>query len=399
MAGLYGRLAKKTGKKTIMLISLTSYTLGGILFTVVCYYHEIFDVRWIWLTPFFDVIGGGYSIVTSFSYTFISESIDKKRLSAYYYKLSAAQMAAWFVALCISSILLRRHVYVQCILGAVILSLTIPLCCMLPSKKGPPSQETSESSALLSAAPTLAPLAIDDEDGPLIWTIMRSLRTNARHLVSLIHEIMSSSALIRTTMFTFFMITVGIAIKLVFVQWTSFTYGWILAEVHVITAFEMIITSIILLTLPTVSHNIIKPRLGGSVSDVDLFVAKISAGLHVVGILCLGFAPGKVSYIVAMTIYKLGIGLVDAVRSYATGLLETKEEVEQLYIGMGMVEMLGGMVATAAWSGLFSTVIGKGYLVSRLPFLASSVILVASCACIWLLGRFGLKKSKAVGDF
>lgn len=108
----------------------------------------------------------------------------------------------------------------------------------------------------------------------------------------------------------------------------------------------------------------------------------------------MGFAPEKVTYILALTLWKLGHGLVDALRSYVTGLLENKEDLEQLYMGIGMVETLAGMIATAAWSGLFAMVLGKGYFVSRLPFVISSVALLGCCACVWVLGKFGVKKTK-----
>lgn len=111
-----------------------------------------------------------------------------------------------------------------------------------------------------------------------------------------------------------------------------------------------------------------------------------------VGILCIGFAPTKVSYIVGVTVWRLGHGLMDALRSYVTGLLENKEDVEQLYLGIGMVETLGAMIATAAWSELFATVLKKGYLLSRLPFMETSVILLGCCACIRVLGRFESRK-------
>ena len=107
---------------------------------------------------------------------------------------------------------------------------------------------------------------------------------------------------------------------------------------------------------------------------------------HVVGILCIGFAPTNASYVVGVTVWRLGHGLLDALRSYVMGLLENKEDIEQLYLGIGMVETLGAMIATAAWSGLFAKVLVQGYLLSRLPFMASSMILLGCCACIWMLG-------------
>ena len=197
---------------------------------------------------------------------------------------------------------------------------------------------------------------------------------------------LASSSLSRTTLFTFFLLTCGANIRVVFVQWPSVTYGWILAEVQAIISYEAVISSILFLILPTISHKILKPRLGGSVSEVDLFVTKFSAVAHVVGILCIGFAPTNASYVVGVTVWRLGHGLLDALRSYVTGLLENKEDIEQLYLGIGMVETLGAMIATAAWSGLFAKVLGQGYLLSRLPFMASSMILLGCCACIWMLG-------------
>ncbi|KAG4437358.1 hypothetical protein IFR05_007164 [Cadophora sp. M221] len=416
MAGPYGKIARVIGKRPIMFMNVTSYTLAGAYFTLICewapiskwflklisgfqgYYHEVFDVRWIYLTPMFDILGGGDIILTSFSYTYISESIEHKRLSTFYYKLSAGQMAFSFLALCVSSVLLRKHVYAQCVLGGVTLAATIPLCCLLPAKQEV-SQQSSETSSLLATTLPPTPLTMDLEDGALFWTIMRSLRTNARHSLSSFRDIFYSSSLSRTTMFTFFMLTMGYGVRVVFIQWPSVTYGWILAEVHVVISYEMVISATILLTLPTISHKILKPRLGGSVSEVDLFVAKFSAVAHVLGILCVGFAPGKVSYILALMVWKLGHGLMDALRSYVTGLLETKEDVEQLYLGIGMMETLGGMIATAAWSGLFAKVLGKGYLVSRLPFMISAVLLLGGYVCVWVLGRFGHKKSKTAGEF
>ncbi|PVH87419.1 hypothetical protein DL98DRAFT_635069 [Cadophora sp. DSE1049] len=350
MAGPYGKLARRIGKKPIMFMNLISYTLAGAYFAVVCYYHEIFDVRCIYLTPLFDIFGGGYVVFSSFTYTYISESIDQERFG-FLYKLSAGEM---------------------CLLGFICLGATIPFCCLLPNTRrkhkqnsqdsncSTKSPQSSETSSLLSTAPPFAPLPMDIEDGPMFWTIMTTLRTKARNSISTCREVLASSSLSRTTMFTFFLLTCGANIRVVFVQWPSVTYGWILAEVHAIISYEAVISSILFLTLPTISHKILKPRLGGSVSEVDLFVTKFSAVAHVVGILCIGLAPTKASYIVGVTVWRLGHGLMDALRSYVTGLLDNKEDVEQLYLGIGMVETLGAMIATASWSGLFAKVLGKG---------------------------------------
>jgi hypothetical protein len=68
--------------------------------------------------------------------------------------------------------------------------------------------------------------------------------------------------------------------------------------------------------------------------------------------------------------------------------MENKEAVEQLYMGIGMVETMAGMVATASWSGDFSRVLGMGYWFLRAPFLVSSCILLLAFGGVCVLGRF-----------
>ncbi|KAG4424675.1 hypothetical protein IFR04_002208 [Cadophora malorum] len=80
MAGPYGKLARRVGKKPVMFMNLITYTSAGAYFTLICYFHEIFDVRFIYLTPLFDIFSGRYVMFSSFIYTYTSVSIDQKRL-------------------------------------------------------------------------------------------------------------------------------------------------------------------------------------------------------------------------------------------------------------------------------------------------------------------------------
>ena len=82
----------------------------------------------------------------------------------------------------------------------------------------------------------------------------------------------------------------------------------------------------------------------------------------------MALAPGRVTYIVAISVYTLGSGVLDSLRSFATGLVGGRDEVENLYLGMGFATTLGGMVASALWSGVLSAVLGKGWVLERIPF-------------------------------
>ncbi len=58
----------------------------------------------------------------------------------------------------------------------------------------------------------------------------------------------------------------------------------------------------------------------------------------VIGVLCTVFAPTRELLTAAVAIANLGSGVSDAIRSYVTGVIGGKEEVEQLYLGLGIVE-------------------------------------------------------------
>ncbi|PBP28178.1 hypothetical protein BUE80_DR000964 [Diplocarpon rosae] len=347
--------------------------------------------------------------LSSFTYAYISESVNQNQLSDILYKLSAAQMVVSFLGMWLSSLLLRKNVWLQIFVGFVALTISIPVCLLFPhtnqkhtfeiSDSGYSSdsaQQRTETSSLLKVPP-MVPLAIEPEEGT-IWIVLSGLTKSTLQSLALFREMFYSTGLSQMTWIAFFMFRGGTSIDVLLIQWPSITHGWVIAQVNAITAYEMSVASAILLTLPTLSHCFLKPRLGGSILDVDLLVTKISTLAHSVGIIAMGFAPGRFSYILGITVWKLGFGMTDALRSYVTGLATSTEEVEQLYLGIGMVEMLAGILATASWSGIFSHVLGKGYLLTRLPFVGSSVVFFGCLACVCALGRFDDKKRKSSED-
>lgn len=135
----------------------------------------------------------------------------------------------------------------------------------------------------------------------------------------------------------------------------------------------MVVSGIILVSLPNVSHNLLKPRLGSS-SAIDIWICKASVLANAVGVVLIGFAPTRMWFIFSMTVWTMGSGLGASLRSYITGMMDSKEKIEEIYLGIGMMETLASIVATAGWSGVFAEVLGLNYWVMRLPFIMSSMI-------------------------
>lgn len=117
------------------------------------------------------------------------------------------------------------------------------------------------------------------------------------------------------------------------------------------------------------------------------------------GLGLMSVAPNRICYVLALTVCTLSIPLSDSLRSFSTGLISDKEEIEKLYLGIGMLETIGGMIATALWSGLFSSVLGRGWILERIPFWGCLVIIGGIWFVLRMLARFGLVvKSEPDGD-
>lgn len=84
----------------------------------------------------------------------------------------------------------------------------------------------------------------------------------------------------------------------------------------------------------------------------------------------------------------MGSGLGASLRSFCTGMMDSREAIEEIYLGIGMMETLANIVSTASWSAAFSEVLGLSYWVMRGPFLVSAVSLLVVFGCVWVLGTF-----------
>jgi hypothetical protein len=189
-------------------------------------------------------------------------------------------------------------------------------------------------------------------------------------------------------MITYFLLSFANAIDVIFAQWSSLTFSWILADVNAINSLATLVSVIVLLCLPTVS-SILKPHLNNSPFKVELFVTCASVLAIAVGISSMALAPTREMLIAAVVVRNFGSGVWDALRSLVTGLLGGKDEIEQLYLGIGIMETVGGMLGTVAWSAVFREVVGGKSWILRVPYGVNVGLVVCVLGCVVVLGRVG----------
>ncbi len=72
--------------------------------------------------------------------------------------------------------------------------------------------------------------------------------------------------------------------------------------------------------------------------------------------------------VASVVVGNFGAGMYDALRAYVTGILGGKDEIEQFYLGIWIMETVGGMVGTIAWSADIEESVGSLPWVLRVPY-------------------------------
>jgi hypothetical protein len=155
----------------------------------------------------------------------------------------------------------------------------------------------------------------------------------------------------------------------------------------------MIVTALVLLSLPALS-TLLNTHYHNT-SRVDITLTQFFLVFSFLGLLAMALAPTRAAYVAAITIYTFGSGVRDSLRSFSTGLLGGSGEVEKCYLGIGLVETLGGMAASGLWMGIYSGVVGRGWWLARMPFWGALGGLVGMGCVVWRLRRFSMKGTRA----
>jgi hypothetical protein len=52
---------------------MVGVVLSAIVMCIICWFWEVFPLRLIWVTPVFQIIGGGNSVIVSMLFTMIAD--------------------------------------------------------------------------------------------------------------------------------------------------------------------------------------------------------------------------------------------------------------------------------------------------------------------------------------
>lgn len=170
-------------------------------------------------------------------------------------------------------------------------------------------------------------------------------------------------------------------------------FSWELSQVGFLLSLRAFVNFILLLIIvPAVSHYMTE-GLYLSPTAKDLFLARASAILLVVGALLIAASSTVVFTIVGLVVWSLGTGFDALSRSLITTLVD-REHIAQLYAAISIVETAGALAAGPTLAGLYSLGLKWKGAWTGLPFFGLATISFAGGLGVWCFGFLMKKQAK-----
>ncbi|KAB2571179.1 hypothetical protein BFW01_g1791 [Lasiodiplodia theobromae] len=389
----YTRLIPMMGKRKILLLNLCGMTAGAVYSTAVCFFHNFFNIRMIWFTGLFDLIGGGLPVRNALLYTYIAEAVKTGFLSETLYQVSTLNLAMNFLGTALGAVLLDVDIWLLSLLGAGFGALAVPFSLGLAPSGQVEELEASSYGPLLQGedgGENVLLTDVEDEEEEL-----PEPKTIAQTLGAVVMEATRSSSILvdlfrdplaRATLLIYLLDETAIYVRVTLPQWAVKRFDYTLAEANAITSFSIVVNGAVLLLIPLLSRKVLRPFLG-SQQLVDFGIARASLLFNIIGILCVAISPLGAFHILSLAVYSLGSGLTDSLRSLVTEAVGSDEGVRKLYMGISMVETVAGLAGTVLWSSAFSAGIRYGgTALGRIPFFAAAGLFGLG---LWVMGSLG----------
>ncbi|KAK0645710.1 major facilitator superfamily domain-containing protein [Cercophora newfieldiana] len=370
----YGALADRYGRVKILGLSLLGITLYMASMAVVCARPDVFSLKLIWLSPAFQVIGGGTMVANPMLYATVADIVtDEQRSSAFMY-IGSLVMAGSLVARPITYLAMSRSAWFAMWLGIAWLGITTVLAFCIP--------ETLN----VQAAVETDPVAVEtppDGKSPVLRFIATA-RAYVTKTFKTIRWLFWEQRLVGFLLVGLTFETLGKLAQLVSPQYISKRYKLSYSKVNLLQSIDTVTVLVLLLCILPVAGHLLTTKLRLSAREKDLRLAQGSAVVAALGTLVIATADKMSLLVVGMVTFNLGGGYTYLLRGLMTSLV-AGHSIGLLYSCIAFVDTIIFMVAPLLYAWLFNVGLGQGDAWIGLPYLVGGGILVAAAVLVGLI--------------
>ncbi|EGX95999.1 Major facilitator superfamily transporter [Cordyceps militaris CM01] len=363
----YGIIADKYGPNIVLGLVWVGQFLseGGHL--VVCLNPHIFNVRWIYASSCMTLIGGGGATYAAMRFLVGASLVsEKNRTTLFFYMQAYSTSVIFFTGPAVYFIMSRAGPVGAQTVGVLLIALmTIPGFAMPRKLRNTPfvtSPSFPESASFTSRV-------VD-----VFTTTTSTLRLVFGHNLPL-------TLLLGGVVFT----TLGAYETTFRLQYATKRFGWTWAEAGLLSSVVSAANlSMLVLVLPALSWLMLRANL--SALRKDLWLARGSGGLQVLGSFLTALAPTGGTFVAAIALYECNRGYMPSMVSVIVSVAERSAGITQqstVYACVSTMSATGAMLAGPVMASAFRVGLQWGQSWYGLPFLAAG--LLQMCAFLILV--------------
>lgn len=355
----FGWAADRFGRWPIIFLNLTQFTLRALWNQLVAWNWQTIDIRAVWASSVFSLLGGGDIIATNLFYVTIADVTLEGGRAAAFLRLAAVNMSANVVIPPVAAWLMRRSPWIPLWISTACLILAVLVWCIVPETKNYLHQLSPTNSR------PGTPVGEDTAGAPSepAESIPKRWLTQFKSSISFLFTDWRIPALISTFSVH---ILLGQITRLL-LQYTSKRYGLSLSESTLVVTIRNAVQVVLLLfILPYLSKAVIR-IYGICGQKKDLYLGRVSQLLVGVGWICVAASPNVWFAIGSLAITSVGTGAGFLIRSFLTSLLPA-EQIARAYSVVSMIDTLGMMFGSPLLAGLFARGMALGGFWIGLPF-------------------------------
>ncbi|KAI4160902.1 MAG: hypothetical protein LQ342_005328 [Letrouitia transgressa] len=409
MVGLiYAVLSSRVNRKLLLCINISSNIAAKLYYYCICYFYNTFDIRLIWLSSLFDLVGGGKIVFDTLTLAVIAETVQTSSLSSFYFYISSVLTALRMIGFGGGAFLMKHGYWLPIGIGFGVWCTTLPTVLFLritPKEiyQSLPTDSIEEyqletfvikddasDSGFESGSENVDDRNVnvnlgkqgrqgDDDKVSRIF----SGQPETRWKDSLRHTLVEAN-IYRLALSVFFIHELAMGIRDVAEQWVSKRYHLPLQNVSYILSGETLLNAIILFMLPKLS-GLVARKWELAPGEKDLFVASTSVLTAATGALFIAASWNIPLLLVSMAVFASGVGFHDALKSYVVLLIGAEHAVRitRIYMCISILEVLANMVNGPLWAEFYQIGLNIEGVGLALPFILCSSIFLST----WLFLR------------
>ncbi|KAK4168770.1 major facilitator superfamily domain-containing protein [Cladorrhinum sp. PSN259] len=360
----YGMVSDKWGRKPVIYLSLLGVILGQIFTDLVYYFSDFVPLWTVWFSSAFQIIGGGSTILTAMLYTVLADVVPVSERATVFLQLTACFLTSQMIAGPLGGLMMIGDPWyplmgsLACFAVAYLVLWAFPETLHVHDHKADSHEESSLP------------------DVSKLWDKVHVGLGDV------------SCFILGNKSFVFLMMSVafimlGRFVGEVLLQYATERYGWSWSDASFILAIRSVVSLVTLLVLTPLASWFCLHRLGMTGMGKDLWLARWSVMIAIVGCLIIASAANGSLFCIGLVWFALGSGLTPLIRSLLNSLVE-EQHIGIMNTLVGLMETAGLTMAGPLLAKSLSVGLELGGPWVGLPFVTAGSFFTISCTILWI---------------